>query len=163
VTLATVLATLAVALAGSAPGSGARLPVCPNRTIHEVARRTGCALGDLRCWASSHGYCNDWVERRLLEGAPAARLELAPVAAAEVRRGDVALFAARSHYAFVERVVTDRSGRPVAVDLSEYNFGTCWVDTDLLVTDQYGTVHRRLGVPLGAVDGGFLRARPAAP
>jgi hypothetical protein len=163
VTLATVLASLALVLSGPAPGSGARLPVCSNRTIHEVAKRAGCALGDLRCWASSHGYCNDWVERRLLEGAPAGRLELVPVTAAEVRRGDVALYAARGHYAFVERVVTDRSGRPVAVDLSEYNYGTCWVDTDLLVTDQYGTLHRRLGVPLGAVDGGFLRARPAAP
>jgi len=162
VTLGTVLASLALVLSGSAPRSGGRLPVCSNRTIHEVAKRTGCALGDLRCWASSHGYCNDWVERRLLEGAPAGRLELVPVATAEVRRGDVALFAARGHYAFVERVVADRSGRPVAVDLSEYNYGTCWVDTDLLVTDQYGTMHRRLGVPLGTVDG-FLRARPAAP
>ncbi len=161
-TLGPALASLALALAGSAPAGSASLPVCANRTIREVARRTGCALGDLRCWASSHGYCDDWVERRLLEGAPPGRLELAPIAAAEVRRGDVALFAGRGHYAFVERVLTDRAGRPVAVDLSEYNYGTCWVDPDLLVTDQFKVVHRRPRVPLSAVDGGFLRARPAA-
>jgi hypothetical protein len=153
------LAALAVARAPDSPA--ASLPVCGNGTIRQVVKRTGCTLGDRRCWVSSGGYCTDWVERMVRAQEPARIVELGAVAADDVRKGDLAMFVARSHYAYVERVVTGKDGRPVAVDLSEYNFGTCWVDEDFLVTDQYRSLHRRSGVPLREVDGGFLRARPA--
>jgi hypothetical protein len=136
------------------------LPVCRNRVINEVVKRAGCTVGDTRCWNRGGGFCMDYVERRTAgkgSAAPARRVE---VKGEEVRSGDVAVFRSRAHYAFVERVIKGEDGRPVAVDLSEFNFGTCWVDEDAMITDQYKLLNRRLGVPLRDVDGGFLRADP---
>jgi hypothetical protein len=143
------------------PGPAADLPVCANRTINAAVERVGCTLGDSRCWSAAGGFCTDYVERWLQTRLAGQEARLVRVGREEVRRGDVATFLARVHYAVVERVVFDREGRPAAVDLSEYNFGTCWVDEELMVTDQYLVVNRRSDVPLGAVDGGFLRAVPA--
>ncbi len=156
-----VLVSLVALLAAGAPPA-AGLPACSNRTIREVVKRTGCTLGDRRCWVSAGGYCTDHVQRRIRALEPARTVELVSVGPSDVRKGDVALFLARSHYAYVERVVTGRDGRPVSVDLSELNFGTCWVDVELMVTDQYSVVNRRPRVPLRDVDGGFLRPRPVA-
>jgi len=150
--LALALATLA---AGGHESNAGNLPVCANRVIGEVVKRAGCTLGDARCWARSGGFCNDWVEQRLGKGRAAGA---APIAPDEVRKGDVAVFASRAHYAHVDGVVRDAAGRPVAVDLSEYNFGTCWVDAESMVTEKYKVVNRRRSVPLSDVDGGFLRA-----
>jgi hypothetical protein len=154
---------LAALAALAALGSSARaedLPFCTNRTAREVARRAGCTLADEQCWLSAGGFCTDWIEKRIREREKRT-VRLVSVAPQEVAEGDVAVFVDRSHYAWVERVRRDAKGRPVAVDLSEYNFGTCWVDDDLLVTDRYGILHRRAAVPLAAVDGGFLRPRLA--
>lgn len=158
-------AALAVALAlaaGHAADAG-NLPDCANRTINEVVKRSGCTVGDTRCWVRSGGFCTDWVARSVAPAAgrgAAARLE--PISPEQVRRGDVAVFAARAHAAVVERVVNDGAGRPVAVDVSEYNFGGCWVDRGAMVTEKYGVVTRRRAVPLRDVDGGFMRAPTAA-
>jgi hypothetical protein len=76
----------------------------------------------------------------------------------EVKKGDVAHFRKPMHYAYVESVVRNSDGKPVSVNLSEYNHGTCWVDEDSMVTDQYMRVSRR-SVPVGKVDGGFMRPR----
>lgn len=137
------------------------LPTCPNGVINEVVRRAGCTHGDARCWLAGGGFCDDYVELRVTQDRPMASVSLVPVEAGEVRRGDVAVFLSRAHYAFVERVIVDRAGRPVSVVLSEYNYGTCWVDEALLVTDKYGRLTRRSNVRVAAVDGGFLRAVPA--
>lgn len=148
----------------SVPGqraSAGDLPVCANRVINEVVRRSGCTVGDARCWTRSGGFCTDFVEKAVRAGRREQALELSPVRPETVQRGDVAVFASRVHYALVEKVIRDRSGAPVAVDLTEYNFGTCWVDEQLMVTDQYKVLNRRTGVPLGSVDGGFLRAGTA--
>lgn len=156
---ALALAIAALAAGGHEANAG-NLPVCANRVINQVVKRVGCTLGDARCWARSAGFCNDWVERRLgKERTSKAK----PIEAGAVQRGDVAVFASRAHYAYVERVVRDAGGRPVAVDLSEYNFGTCWVDAESMVTEKYKVVNRRRGVPLSEVDGGFLRPGVAAP
>jgi hypothetical protein len=48
------------------------------------------------------------------------------------------------------------------VDLGEFNFGTCWVDAESMVTDQYKLLNRRRGVAISDVDGGFLRAPATA-
>jgi hypothetical protein len=138
------------------------LPVCSNRTINEVVKRVGCTVGDARCWLRSGGFCNDYVEQRLGAGRPDQALELVSIGLQEVARGDVAVFAARAHYAYVEGVRKGKDGQVVAVDLSEHNFGSCWVDKESLVTDQYKALGRRSALPVGEVDGGFLRARPAA-
>jgi hypothetical protein len=157
-----VLASLVALVAAANAPASAGIPVCSNRTIREVVKRTGCTLGDKRCWVSAGGYCTDHVERMIRALEPARPVELVSVGPGDVRKGDVALFLARTHYAYVERVVSDGHGRPVSVDLSELNYGTCWVDVELMVTDQYKVVNRRLRVPLRDVDGGFLRPRPVA-
>lgn len=157
-----ITATSALLLALVAGAGDGRRPHCPNRVVNEVVRRAGCTVGDLRCWYRSGGFCYDWVERRVLESLPGKADGTTAVAAGEVAPGDVAVFVASAHYAYVERVVRDAAGRPVAVDLSEYNFGSCWVDEDAMVTETYGVPRRRAGVPLSAVDGGFLRPRRAA-
>jgi hypothetical protein len=137
------------------------LPHCSNRTINEVVRRSGCTLGDDRCWNRSKGFCTDFVEQRLLAATPSPRLELRSIALDELQPGDVAVFAGRAHYAIVERVTRDPNGRPVSIDLAEFNNGRCWVDKDAMVTDTYGVLGRRTSVPVDAADGGFMRARPA--
>lgn len=153
--LGTIAALLVAAAAHSAsPGD---LPVCANRVINEVVRRSGCLLGDGKCWFRAGGFCMDYVKERVGGGRGVALEDLTPVGWEEVRRGDVAVFLARAHYAYVERVVRDKRGRPVRIDLSEYNFGSCWVDRNALVTDQYKSLGRRFGVAVGEVDGGFLR------
>lgn len=148
----------ALALAAPPPAMvGAKLPFCPNRVIREVVKRAGCTVGDTGCWNRGGGTCMDWVLKRRGGGARDGS-DLVPIRAEDVRPGDVAVFMARIHFALVDRVVRDASGRPVAVDLSEYNHGTCWVDEDALVTERYGLLDRRRGVPLAEVDGGFVRA-----
>lgn len=155
-----LLLSLAVTEAGGHQANAGVLPHCANRAIHEVARRAGCALGDDRCWLRGGGFCTDYVERRVLALTGAARVELASVPVEELAPGDVAVFAGRAHYAMVERVLRGPDGRPMAMDLAEFNFGSCWVDEALMVTDAYGVLGRRRGVPVGLADGGFLRARP---
>ena len=157
-----LVALAALVVGGPNLSTGASLPVCGNRTIRQAVMRTGCALGDRRCWLRAGGYCTDHVERRIRAEERAKTVEVVSVAPDEVRKGDVAFFLARTHYAYVERVVTDGKGRPVAVDLSEFNLGSCWVDEDLGVTDRYKVLGRRARVPLRDADGGFLRPRPVA-
>lgn len=159
-TIVAALAALAVSAASGHREDAGALPVCTNRVINAVVARAGCTVGDTRCWIRSGGFCTDYVERRLAAGRGAKPLELKPIAPEEVRKGDVAMFSSRAHYAYVERVVRDDAGAPLAVDVSEYNFGTCWVDPEAMVTEKYRMVNRRAGVPLRDVDGGFLRPRP---
>jgi hypothetical protein len=134
------------------------LPVCSNRVIQEVTRRVGCTLGDWKCWDRSGGFCDDHVEARIKAAFPSGALQLSGIRPDQVARGDVAVFAGRAHYAYVEAVSKDGSGRPMAVDVSEYNFGTCWVDREALITDRFKVLTRRSGLALREVDGGFLRA-----
>jgi hypothetical protein len=150
------------ALAGEGHESNAgTLPVCSNRTINEVVKRSGCTVGDSACWMRNGGFCTDYVEKRTGAGR-STKAKLVAVHPAQVEKGDVAAFSSRAHYAYVERVVKDPNGVAVAVDLSEFNYGTCWVDKDVMVTDQYKVVHRRAAVAVREVDGGFFRAEPAA-
>lgn len=131
------------------------LPVCSNRIINEVTKRAGCTLGDSRCWLSKGGFCTDYVQKMAQPGkAFTLNTRVRPE---DVRKGDIALFVFRTHYAYVEGVVRDGNGTPVAVDVSEYNYGSCWVDQDTMVTDMYLKVNRRHAIPLGEVDGGFWR------
>lgn len=142
---------------GDHPASVELLPVCGNRVINAVVRRAGCTVGDDRCWKRGGGMCADYVEGRIRKERSAKAVELTPVGAEEVVRGDVAVFTARAHLAYVEAVRRDAKGRPVAVDVAEYNFGTCWVDREAMVTDTYRVLTRRRGVAVADVDGGFRR------
>ena len=133
------------------------LPVCSNRTIAEVTTRTGCTIGDSRCWLTKGGFCTDYVESKARRGRTGKARQFKKIRLQEVKKGDIAQFNARAHVAYVEGVVTDKNGKPVAVNVSEYNYGVCWVDEETMVTDKYKVVNKRAGIPLGSVDGGFFR------
>lgn len=135
------------------------LPVCSNRVINEVTTRVGCTVGDARCWLSKGGFCTDYVEKKARHGQSGKALQLKKINSEDVRKGDIAQFASRAHYAYVESVISGKNRKPVAVNLSEYNYGTCLVDEQSMVTDKYKVVNQRFKIPLGAVDGGFSRPR----
>lgn len=137
--------------------SADELPVCSNRTINEVTNRVGCTVGDTKCWLSKGGFCTDYVQKKLNLVQSGKEVVWTPVQQGDVRKGDIAVFNYQAHYAYVESVVRDKQGRLVSVNVSEYNFGTCLVDEQVMVTDKYKKVNLRSGVPLSVVDGGFIR------
>lgn len=143
---------------GVRTATASELPVCSNRVINEVTSRVGCTVGDVNCWLTSGGFCTDYVEKKTRRGQSGKKVQLKPVNASDVRKGDIAQFALRAHYSYVESVVKGKDGRPVAVNLSEYNFGTCMVDEQSMVTEKYKIVNRRSRVPINDIDGGFKRA-----
>lgn len=134
----------------------AELPACSNRVIQEVTKRSSCTVGDHGCWLTKGGMCTDYIQRKA--GLPGKPLQLnRRVSPEKVRKGDVAQFNGRAHYSYVENVIKDKNGRPVSISVSEYNYGTCWVDRSTMVTDTYGKKTLRSGIPLDSVDGGFWR------
>lgn len=139
------------------------LPFCSNRTINEVTLRVGCTVGDSKCWLTKGGFCTDYVLKKSRIDLSGGGVSWVPVQPDAVKAGDIAVFAYRSHYAFVESVVRDKQGKPVTVNVSEYNFGDCLVDEQTMVSDKYGTVNNRSNIPLKTVDGGFIRRSPQAP
>jgi hypothetical protein len=114
-------------------------------------------VGDSKCWLTKGGFCTDYVQKMLHLGRSDQGVTWESVQPEDLRKGDIAVFSVRAHYAYVESVVRDRQGKPVAVDVSEYNFGTCLVDEQTMVTNKYKKVNARSGIPLNAVDGGFIR------
>lgn len=153
-----VLVLLAVFMFAGSQVSYAELPVCSNRVINEVTKRIGCTVGDSKCWLSKGGFCTDYILKMIRRGQPGKEIRLnKKVRSEDVKKGDVALFISRIHYAYVESVVKDKKGKPIAVNVSEYNYGACWVDQPSMVTDQYKKVNKRYGISLSDVDGGFLR------
>lgn len=133
------------------------LPICSNRIINEVTNRSGCTVGDTKCWLSKGGFCTDYVQLKLDLVKSSKEIRWMSVQPGDVRKGDIAVFNYRAHYAFVESVVQNTQGNPVAVNVSEYNFGDCMVDEQVMVTNKYKKVNKRFGIPLNKVDGGFIR------
>lgn len=151
-----VILTLLFLFVCSSVSYAFELPVCSNRVISEVTKRVGCTVGDSKCWLTKGGMCTDYIQKMI--GQPGKAIQLNNrINPEDVKKGDVAQFLSRAHYAYVEKVIKDKNGKPVAVDLSEYNYGDCWVDQATMVTDKYKKVNRRFGIPLSKVDGGFLR------
>ncbi len=142
----------------SANVCSAQLPTCSNRVIREVAKRAGCTIGDSRCWLSKGGMCTDYIQKMAGQADKPVQLKR-QVSPEDVRKGDIAQFNSRAHFAYIEKVIKDKNGKPVAIDVSEYNYGTCWVDFSTMVTDNYKKVSKRLNIPLNKIDGGFLRPR----
>lgn len=144
--------------------NAAELPFCSNRTINEVTHRVGCTVGDTKCWLNKGGFCTDYaLKKSRTDRSGSGEVSWVSVQQSDVKTGDIAVFVSRSHYAFVESVVRDTQGKPVAVNVSEYNFGDCLVDDQAIVTNKYGTVNTRFGIPMNVVDGGFIRRSPMAP
>lgn len=145
-----------LALTAGQMSYAAELPVCSNRVINEVTKRIGCTVGDSRCWLSKGGFCTDYIQK--MAGQPGKAIQLnRKIRPENIKKGDIALFSSIPHYAYVESVVRDKDGKPVAVNVSEYNYGDCWVDQDMMVTDKYFKVNRRFRILLSNVDGGFWR------
>ena len=143
--------------AGPRPATASELPVCSNRIINEVTARVGCTVGDANCWLTSGGFCTDYVEKKARRGQAGQKVQLKPINVGDVRKGDIAQFTSRAHYSYVESVLKGKDGKPVTVNLSEYNYGTCLVDEQSMVTEKYKIVNKRTGVPVTDIDGGFMR------
>ncbi len=154
-----VMVLLAVTLVAGPQVCCAEIPVCSNKIVSAVMKRTGCAVGDIRCWLSKGGFCTDYVQKMTGHGKPGDASQWDKVKPENVKKGDVALFVSRMHFAYVESVVNDGNGKPAAVNVSEYNYGDCWVDQPNFVTDKYKIVNKRYGVALKKVDGGFWRPK----
>ena len=133
------------------------LPFCSNRIINEVTKRVGCTVGDAKCWLTKGGFCTDYVQKKLDISQIGEGLAWVPVQLDDIKKGDIAVFNYRAHYAYVESVIRNSKGKPVAVSVSEYNFGDCLVDEQTMVTEKYKVVNMRAGIPLNRVDGGFIR------
>ena len=158
--LLTLMGLLCIICSGAQLSYAFELPVCSNRIINEVTRRVGCTIGDSNCWLSKGGFCTDYIQKMTWPGQPGKEVQLnKKIRPEEVKKGDVALFSSIPHYSYVESVVKDKSEKPVAVNVSEYNYGDCWVYEDMMVTDKYKKVNKRPGIPLSSVDGGFWRPR----
>lgn len=153
--IAVLLAVFAFVSAGICLGQS--LPDCGGDAINEVTKRIGCTVGDAACWLSKGGYCTDYIEIKTPRPQSGKPPRWEKISAGSVEKGDVAVFLSLSHYAYVESVTRDGGGRPISLDLSEYNYGGCWVDRSNMVTDKYKTVNKRYGVDPNIVDGGFLR------
>jgi hypothetical protein len=80
---------------------------------------------------------------------------LANVPRDQVRVGDVAIFRAENHAAYVERVHYDPQGHALTIDIAEMNYGSKWVDRRCLITDRFNFVSRRLGIPVAQAE--FIR------
>lgn len=138
--------------------SAGDLPVCSNRVINEVTKRSSCTVGDTKCWFAKGGFCTDYVQNRIASPQSVKPDKWQQVNPEIVKKGDIAQFySPRAHYAFVDSVVKDKQGKVTAINVSEYNYGSCWVDTDAFVTNTYKIVTRRTGIDVGSVDGGFWR------
>lgn len=106
------------------------------------------------------GYCTDYVNSKLrtrIRGD--AENWPANTAVNEIRPGDVAIFRREGHVAWVERVIFE-GGRPVAIDVTEQNFGRNWVNKNCRVTDNFGRVTPRRSIPLTRVDGVYREPTP---
>ncbi len=157
-TIKLLCAVILLLMMGASTGFCDELPVCSNRVINEVTKRSGCTVGDPKCWFSHGGFCMDYVQKKTGASKGASLEQWQQIRPEIVRKGDVAqFFTPRMHVALVENVLRDKQGRPRTITVSEYNYGACWVDPDTQVTDTYKKVTRRSGIPINSVDGGFLR------
>lgn len=88
-----------------------------------------CAQWDCDDWVARRGYCVDYVKARIPTfPVPESEADMGRLNNREVRNiaaGDVAVFDLGRywHVAYVECVHRDRRGTPIAIDVSEHNFG----------------------------------------
>jgi hypothetical protein len=137
---------------------------------------TRCYAASCNCedWIKKEGYCVDYIKDRIpifpipyKEDMP----ELKNTDVDNVTEGDVAIFTIKNfwHVAYVERVHRDLGGEPVAIDVSEKNFGdqltfkefkAIWKSRSRSewrralccgITDNYDRVTRRSNIDLATV------------
>ena len=90
------------------------LPLCTNRVINEVTKRSGCTVGDPKCWFAKGGFCMDYVQKMTARRQTSKSGPEQQIRPELVRKGDTAqFFTPRAHYAFVESVLRDKQGSPV--------------------------------------------------
>lgn len=106
------------------------------------------------------GYCTDYVNSKLrarvrgdAENWPANT----PVD--KIQAGDVAIFRQVGHVAWVDHVEV-RSGRVIAVTVSEQNYGSEWVNRECRVTNNFGKTRTRRVDP-SKIDGVYREIAPS--
>lgn len=141
-------------------------------TLNHTICHADCDCND---WMDKEGYCVDYVKERIpIFPVPNNVAEIAALKnkrITEVLEGDVAIFDLGNywHVSYVEKVHLDQSGNPVAIDVSEMNFGdqmsfyeykNRWGQKNRSewkralccgVTDEYGRKNLRNNVALNSV------------
>ena len=99
------------------------------------------------------GYCTDYVNSFLIKKIRGDAGTWRPnvVAIQSVQKGDVVIFRQENHVARVEEVQY-QGGRPVAVKVSEQNYGKGWINQPCRVTTNFGKTTTRI-VQLSRIDG----------
>lgn len=98
--------------------------------IYLAAAGARCYAASCSCedWMEKGGYCVDYIKTHIPSFPIPTKedmVELKNTAVDNVTEGDVAVFTVKNywHVAYVERVHRDPQGEPVALDLSEMNYG----------------------------------------
>jgi len=126
-------------------------------------------------WIDKGGYCVDYIKSRIpafpVPYSIQAIKSLHNEEVHDIRKGDVALFTVSNywHTAFVEKVHFDRWGNPLAIDVTEMNYGEPPTYEEFTarwgrvspqewqralccgVTKDYGRSEARAGIPIGSV------------
>lgn len=105
------------------------------------------------------GYCTDYVNSKLrirVRGDAESWPANTPVE--KIQAGDVAIFRREGHVAWVEHVEV-RSGRVIAVTVSEQNYGREWVNRECRVTNNFGKTTTRRIEP-SKIDGVYREIAP---
>lgn len=101
------------------------------------------------------GYCTDYI--RNITGSSQsgdARNWTSNISLSEVLPGDVAIFANVGnfgHVAFVDAVNRDGDGRPISVNLSEWNYGSTFQDESCGVTNKFGITTTRTSISVSSI------------
>lgn len=126
-------------------------------------------------WIGKGGYCVDYIKSRIpafpVPYSIQAIKSLHNEELRDISKGDVALFTVSNywHTAYVEKVHFDRKGNPVAIDVTEMNFGELPTYEEFTarwghmpphewqrarccgVTNDYGRTEARTGIPIGSI------------
>ncbi|HZS46011.1 MAG TPA: CHAP domain-containing protein [Blastocatellia bacterium] len=93
-------------------------------------------------YLSEGGYCTDYIKFRTgKKQSGDAHLWVGNVNVKDARAGDVAIFPYAAdgfgHVAYIERANKDSRGNPVSFYISEWNYGSQWVDRACAVTNLF--------------------------
>jgi surface antigen len=100
------------------------------------------------------GYCTDYIKKMTGNSQPGdAKNWVSNISPSEVLPCDTAIFTNVGnfgHVAFVDAVSRDGDGRPISVNLSEWNYGSIFQDESCGVTNKFGitTVRTNIAVSL---------------
>lgn len=101
------------------------------------------------------GYCTDYIKKRVGSSQSGdAKNWTGNLSSSEVLPGDVAIFTdvgSFGHVALVDAVNRDGGGKPISVNLSEWNYGSTFQDESCGVTSKFGITTTRTNISVSSV------------